>query len=163
VANSETMQDSDKDSDKDLDKSSVNSVVNKPKRSTEPKKTKYDKKTCWLISRVVNDHKAAFNLDVTTSSPSVQKLFLDLLSIKGIDSEHQRVLAYIIQSKGAFLSKENKDRLGYAINLLKDPKYAPADSNMADAKRIIAQWNGGSQAQRQVADLAPDLSVRNDS
>lgn len=167
VANGESMQDSDSDSDLDLDKSSVNSndIGASVRTETEPnnKISKYSPKTGILISKAINAHRDVFEGDVMDNSLKVKRLFLELLRVPGIDSERQRVLAYLIQAKTATKSKPLRDRLGYAISIIKSPKYAPADASMQTAKELLNQWTGESNGGKKLAQLAPDFTISENS
>ena len=148
-------------------KSSVDSVTQydppSARKTTEPnnkaKKTKYSNQTCWAISKAVNDNKAVFEGVVTHNSPAMQKLFMALLRVPGIDPENQRLLAYIIQGKEAPKPKNLQERLGYTINLLKAPRFPVADSAMQTAKDIIGEWSGNTGAKRQVAEIIENSNM----
>ena len=141
--------------------SSVNSedsdIPTEPEKKS--KKTNYSNKTGWAISQAVNAHKAVFEGDVLNNSPAMKKLFMALLNVPEIDPEHQRILAYIIQAKEAPKPKNLRERLGYAISLLKDPKYAPADSAMQIAKDLISQWSKDTGAKKKVAQIIESAKV----
>ena len=142
-------------------KSSVNSVIqcDPPplRKTTEPinkaKKTNYSNKTCWAISQAINNHRAVFEGEALNDSPVMKKLFIALVSVPEIDPENQRLLAYVIQAKEAPKPKNLEERLGYAISLLKAPKYAPADSAMQTAKDLISLWQENTGVKRQIADI----------
>ena len=143
--------------------SPVNPVSTPP--PTEPKNNKsknrkYDNKTCGKIAQVINDHRKVFEGDVLNNSPAMQKLFSALLRVPGIDPESQRLLAYVVQAKAASSDMVINKRLGYAIALLKEPKYAPSDESLQTAKELLNSWLGDSDQQKQVAALLPDLTAK---
>lgn len=119
---------------------------------TEPK-TEVSKQTGWVISQEIKAHKAIFTPDVMKDSPMMKKLLTRLLNVREIKTPEIKLLAYIIQAKTAKKPKNQEERVSYAISLVKNAKYAPADSAMVTAKELIQNWTDESGAAKQVANL----------
>ena len=116
-----------------------------------PGPKKFDDKTGFRISQIINANAAAFDEDSTDTSNNVKKLFTELLTVRELKAQHLKTLGYIIQTRGIV---NVKDPVAFCIKLIKAPKFSVADICLQKAKETLDVWY---PINKKVQEITPDL------